>query len=58
MSEIKTHPATPEYRSGWDRIFGKSPDHGQDAVSHQNNENNELVSGKTSEYVPENRDAA
>ena len=23
MSEIKTPPATPEYREGWDRVFGK-----------------------------------
>ena len=23
MTKIVTHPATPEYRSGWDRIFGK-----------------------------------
>lgn len=25
MAEIKTHPATPEYRTGWDRIFGCKP---------------------------------
>mgnify|MGYP001558951365 CR=1 FL=1 len=23
MTKIVTHPATPEYRDGWDRIFGK-----------------------------------
>ena len=23
MSDIRTHPATPEYRDNWERIFGK-----------------------------------
>ena len=25
MAEIKTHPATPEFRDGYDRIFGAKP---------------------------------
>ena len=27
MAEIKTRPATPEYRDNWDRIFGRTDEH-------------------------------
>ncbi|MCR4332535.1 MAG: hypothetical protein NUV34_07530 [Sulfuricaulis sp.] len=29
MTKIVTHPATPEYRDGWDRIFGGKPKPGE-----------------------------